>query len=80
MDIVLVLEQLDDNFVHAFKQYLQANGYQQWERHLINQADSHKKVMYRFIKPANSLAPAQIELLSRKGNIASLDADAIQLR
>ena len=75
MDIVLVLEQLDDDFVHAFKQYLLANGYQQWERHLINQADSHKKVMYRFIKPANSQAPAQLELLSRKGNIASLDAE-----
>ncbi len=28
MDIVLVLEQLDDNFIHAFKQYLQENGYQ----------------------------------------------------
>lgn len=75
MDIVLVLEHLDDHFVHAFKQYLQENGYQQWERHHINQADSPKKVMYRFIKPANSHAPAQLELLSRKGNIASLDAE-----
>ena len=75
MDIVLILEHLDDHFIHAFKQYLQENGYQQWERHLINQEDSHKKVMYRFIKPANSQAPAQMELLSRKGNIASLDKD-----
>lgn len=75
MDIVLVLEQLNDDFVRAFKLYLQTNRYQQWERHHIDEGTPDKKVMYRFVKPANFHAPAQIELLSRKGNIATLDAE-----
>ena len=73
LDVVLILEHLSARFVVSLKEYLTACGYQQWERHDLHQDGISGKVMYRFVKPANPMAPAQIELLSRKGNVPTLD-------
>ncbi len=71
LDIVLILEQLHPDFVEHFLQFVNQSGYKQWEKY--TPSGEAKKVMYRFISPADTNAPEQLELLSRKGNIPSLD-------
>ena len=71
LDIVLILEQLHPDFVEHFLQFVNQSGYKQWEKY--TPSGEAKKVMYRFISPAETNAPEQLELLSRKGNIPSLD-------
>ncbi|MBR5876837.1 MAG: hypothetical protein IKZ10_08395 [Akkermansia sp.] len=71
LDIVLILEQLHSDFVEAFLQFIHQAGYKQWEK--FNPDGETKKVMYRFISPSDMKAPEQLELLSRKGNIPTLD-------
>lgn len=74
LDIVLILENLNDDFVSVLKLYLETCGYQQWEKHDLMRCGKPGKVMYRFINPKNLSAPAQIELLSRRGNVPTLDS------
>lgn len=72
LDVVIVVESLRREFVDLLVSYLRDNGYAAWERHL--QGGSSKRVMYRFLNPANPLAATQIELLSRSGEIHRVDA------
>lgn len=59
LDLVLCVEALDEDFVVAFWQFVQAGGYQQREK------SDGKKEFYRFVKPTNEEYPAQLELFSR---------------
>lgn len=43
------------------------------EKHKISEQAGEAKVMYRFVEPTVAQAPAQIELLSRKGSVRTLD-------
>lgn len=72
LDIVLILEQLHPDFVETFLHFVNQAGYKQWEKYSPD--GKMKKVMYRFISPDDTRAPEQLELLSRKGNIPTLDA------
>lgn len=72
LDIVLILENLSLPFIERLLLYLEENGYQQWEQHFLNPDAESRKVMYRFMAPAHSHAPKQIELLSRRGELATL--------
>lgn len=72
LDVVIVVESLKREFVELLVSYLRDNGYAAWERHTLGGAP--KRVLYRFVNPANPQAAAQIELLSRSGVIRRVDA------
>ncbi|MDN4499563.1 hypothetical protein QYE73_19950 [Pseudomonas mosselii] len=59
LDIVLVIEALDSQFVAAFWAFVHSGGYQ------IRQASTARPVFYRFQNPTDDTYPAQLELFSR---------------
>ncbi|MDF9618576.1 hypothetical protein P5705_13070 [Pseudomonas entomophila] len=59
LDIVLIIEALDSQFVAAFWAFVHSGGYQ------IRQASSAHPVFYRFQNPTDETYPAQLELFSR---------------
>ncbi|WP_178080987.1 hypothetical protein [Pseudomonas sp. DrBHI1] len=59
LDIVLVIEALDSQFVAAFWAFVHSGGYQ------IRQASTARPVFYRFQNPTDETYPAQLELFSR---------------
>ena len=71
IDVVIVVEALNREFVDLLVAYLRDNGYASWVRHPQN--GPAKRVMYRFVNPANRRA-AQIELLSRSGEIRRIES------
>ncbi|PYC22208.1 hypothetical protein [Pseudomonas mosselii] len=59
LDIVLIIEALDSQFVGAFWAFVHSGGYQ------IRQASTARPVFYRFQNPTDETYPAQLELFSR---------------
>lgn len=59
LDIVLVIEALNTEFVAHFWEFIKAGGYQ------IKQSGGDQPVFYRFQNPANEAYPVQLELFSR---------------
>lgn len=59
LDIVLIIEALDAEFVARFWDFVKAGGYQ------IKQAGGNRPVFYRFQNPTVETFPVQIELFSR---------------
>ncbi|MBK4997308.1 hypothetical protein IAE39_005482 [Pseudomonas sp. S37] len=59
LDIVLIIEALDAQFVAQFWSFVKAGGYQ------IRQAGGDRPIFYRFQHPADEAYPVQIELFSR---------------
>ncbi|MCE1118240.1 MULTISPECIES: hypothetical protein [Pseudomonas] len=59
LDIVLVIEALDSQFVAAFWAFVHSGGYQ------IRQVGKTHPVFYRFQNPTDGSYPAQLELFSR---------------
>ncbi|MEH2469197.1 hypothetical protein V1281_001549 [Nitrobacteraceae bacterium AZCC 2161] len=70
IDMVLCVEVVDAAFGNAFRQFLDAGGYQARER------STGVKEFYRFHKPSNSAYPFMIELFSRKPGTLELPEDA----
>ena len=60
LDMVLVIEALDGDFVNAFVSFIEEGGYQH-----INKGTGENQ-FYRFQSPTDNLFPAMIELFSRK--------------
>ncbi|MCO6055887.1 hypothetical protein NG726_04290 [Pseudomonas sp. MOB-449] len=59
LDIVLVIEALNAEFVAHFWEFIKTGGYQ------IKQIGGDRPVFYRFQNPADEAYPVQIELFSR---------------
>ncbi|CRM63199.1 hypothetical protein [Pseudomonas sp. 44 R 15] len=62
LDIVLVIEVLNSEFVGAFWEFVRAGGYTIRQ---VGEIDGKKPVFYRFQNPENEAYPAQLELFSR---------------
>ena len=60
LDMVLIIEALNEEFVNTFISFIKAGGYQH-----INKGTG-KNQFYRFSKPTNDKYPVMIELLCRK--------------
>ncbi|MGX9394140.1 hypothetical protein ACWX0K_23815 (plasmid) [Nitrobacteraceae bacterium UC4446_H13] len=69
IDMVLCVEVVDAAFGAAFKEFLEAGGYQARER------SDGKKEFYRFHKPKDQSFPFMIELFSRKPGALALPED-----
>lgn len=72
LDIVLILECMDNQFTEAFHNYINRSGYKIRERIDLEQDGTLRKILYRFSEPEDKEAPAQLELLSRKGDTLHL--------
>lgn len=59
IDLILVVEALDAEFVAKFWKFIEAGGYQQ------NEKSPGKPEFYRFLRPKDPEFPKQIELFSR---------------
>lgn len=59
LDIVLVIEALNTEFVDHFWSFIKAGGYQ------IKQSGGERPIFYRFQNPENDAYPVQLELFSR---------------
>ena len=62
LDIVLVIEALNPDFVGAFWEFVRAGGYAIRQ---VGEIDGKRPVFYRFQNPENEAYPAQLELFSR---------------
>ena len=62
LDIVLVIEALNSEFVSAFWGFVRDGGYKLRQ---IGDIDGKRPVFYRFQNPENEAYPAQLELFSR---------------
>jgi len=60
LDIVLVVEALDADFVRAFWAFVRVGGYQ------LQEKSTGQKQFYRFQKPTNEAYPFMLELFSRQ--------------
>ncbi len=63
LDIILILEALNQDFVRRFWEFIEEGGYK------TQQKSEGKPKVYRFIKPENSHFPFQIEIFARKPDI-----------
>ena len=66
IDIILVFEALSDAFVARFWEFVRAAGYRRCEQEL------DRRNAYRFLNPADSRFPKQIELFCRKPDALTL--------
>jgi len=70
IDIILIVEALDADFVRKFWQFILDGKYERKEK-----SDDGRQY-YRFVKPENDDFPQQIELFARKPDLIGLDEDA----
>jgi len=66
LDIVLVVEALDTDFVSAFWDFINKGGYQNRQR------STGKDIFYRFYSPSNTDFPVMLELFSRVSDFVKL--------
>jgi len=72
LDIVLLIEVLDRQFVAAFREFVEEGGYE------IRERTEGKPILYRFAKPRDERFPAMLELFSRSPDTLELsDGQAI---
>ena len=74
LDIVLVIEALNAEFVGAFWEFLKAGGYAVRQ---VGGIDGQRPVFYRFQNPADEAYPAQLELFSRSPDGIEQPEDAM---
>jgi len=70
IDIILVVEALNADFVKQFWKFIEDGNYE-----LKEKSDDDRKY-YRFIKPEKTEFPFQLELFSRNPDLFDLDEDA----
>ncbi len=66
LDVVLVIEALNANFVRQFWKFVKSGRYQ------IQQKEERQKRYYRFLKPKQEEYPAQLELFARNPDLLDL--------
>jgi hypothetical protein len=72
LDIVLLIEVLDRQFVAAFREFVEQGRYE------IRERTEGKPILYRFAKPRDERFPAMLELFSRSPDTLELsDGQAI---
>ena len=78
IDLILIVEARTDAFVRRFWDFIVAGGYQQRERGEGEARDrsGRKHEYYRFMKPADTSYPKQIELFSRNLGLIGFPSDA----
>ena len=59
LDVVLLIEVIDQSFVNAMREFVEAGGYQ------IRHRTEGVPILYRFARPADSAFPFMLELFSR---------------
>jgi hypothetical protein len=69
IDIILIVEAMNKEFVSHFWEFIKTGDYEKREK------SSEERKYYRFQNPANPNFPKQIELFSRKPDILDLDQD-----
>ena len=75
IDIILIVEALNVNFVHQFWDFVKAAAYE--EKNKGERTDEgHKQEYYRFMKPLNTNFPYQVELFSRNIGLLNFPEDA----
>lgn len=74
IDMIVVCEAINSDYVERFWQFIKSGGYKLWQVKADN-GESHS-CFYRFINPANENYPEYIELFSRKPDAISLPEDA----
>jgi len=70
IDIILVVEALNTDFVKQFWQFINDGKYQ------LREKSNDERKYYRFMKPENADFPYQIELFSRTPDVIKLQDDA----
>jgi hypothetical protein len=70
IDIILVVEALNSDFVKQFWQFINDGKYQ------LREKNNDEREYYRFIKPDNTYFPHQIELFSRTPDVIVIEGDA----
>ncbi|MBP7152061.1 MAG: hypothetical protein KBA43_05300 [Paludibacteraceae bacterium] len=70
IDIILVVEALNPDFVKRFWEFVKTANYERQE------VGGEERKYYRFIKPADKEFPMQIELFSRKPDVIILEEGA----
>lgn len=70
IDIILIVEALNTDFVKQFWKFIKDGKYQQREK------SNDKREYYRFMKPEDGDFPYQIELFSRTPDVIKLEDDA----
>jgi hypothetical protein len=70
IDIILVVEALNSDFVKQFWQFINDGKYQ------LREKSNDEREYYRFIKPDDTDFPHQIELFSRTPDVIVLEGDA----
>src|ERR1035437_3043033 len=70
IDIILVVEAMNSDFVRQFWQFIKDGNYQRKEE------STDGKKYYRFTKPENTNFPYQLELFSRTPDLVNLHEDA----
>ena len=70
LDIVLILEAVNEDFVTAMRAFIAEGRYEIRQR-----SDGGAPVLYRFAKPADARFPAMLEIFSRAPEGLSLSAD-----
>jgi hypothetical protein len=70
IDIILVVEALNADFVNQFWQFIKDGNYQRKEE------STDGKKYYRFTKPENTNFPYQLELFSRTPDLVNIHEDA----
>lgn len=67
IDIILIVEALDKDFVTVFWEFIKEGNYEK------KQKGGEKRQYYRFIKPEKDSFPLQIELFAKNPDILDLD-------
>ena len=75
IDIILVVEALSPEFVMRFWDLVKTAGYELRNKG-TGEGERHKHEYYRFVKPANTEFPYQIELFSRNMGLLNFPEDA----
>jgi hypothetical protein len=70
IDIILIVELLNSEFVSHFWKFIKDGGYERREK------SAEERKYYRFLKPATSGFPYQVELFSRKPDILDLEGES----
>jgi hypothetical protein len=70
IDVILVVEALNSDFVKQFWQFIKEGNYEHKEK------SRDKRRYYRFIKPENKEFPYQIELFARNPDLLDFDEES----
>ncbi len=69
LDIILIVEALNAEFVKQFWEFVKQGGYE------LRQKSKGERKYYRFLKPEKSDYPSQLEIFSRKPDLLDLYED-----